>query len=200
MDNKPTRERIIIEAEKQFIQKGINTTQMKDIAEALGINRRTLYRYYPTKDELAFAVEMSIMKQFKSYFSFEIEMGGSGYQKIEQYFNQIDVDEIKHLIRYMAEFDSYFQEDYPSKAVEDEYIELINPESDILYKYCKLGYEDGSLRNDFIPLQLYQFITHNFLALFQRVLIRDKHLKKEHCADVDFNVLFRSIILRGIQP
>lgn len=200
MIKKTTRERILEEAEKQFIEKGINGTQMKDIAETLVINRRTLYRYYPTKDDLAFAVEIIIMKQFKKYFSFEVHETGTGLEKIKHYFETIDVDEIKHLMKYLAEFDSYFQDDYPSKELEDEYIELIRPESDILYKYCQLGFDDGSLRSDFTPLQLYQFITHNFLALFQRVLIREKHLKKEHCASVDFNALFKSIILRGIQP
>ncbi|RAP77130.1 TetR/AcrR family transcriptional regulator [Paenibacillus montanisoli] len=45
MKKDTTRQRIIEKAEKQFIQQGIPHVQMKDIATALNLNRRTLYRY-----------------------------------------------------------------------------------------------------------------------------------------------------------
>lgn len=195
-----TKERIIIEAEKQFIQKGIANTQMKDIAEAVGINRRTLYRYYISKDVLAFEVEMIVMKQIQDYLSSEtIDETLSGYEQVKQYFESFNLSNIRDLMRFTAEFDRYFQEDYPTEQLEQEFIERLDPKKDRLYQYISVGVHDGSIRKDLSVDEMFHFISQSFFALFQRILLREKHLDNEHCANIDFQGLFKKIVLNGIK-
>ncbi len=53
MDNK---ERILIKAEELFMQYGIRSVSMDDIANHLGMSKKTLYQYFTDKDELVDAV------------------------------------------------------------------------------------------------------------------------------------------------
>jgi AcrR family transcriptional regulator len=50
------KERILIKAEEMFMQYGIRSVSMDDIANNLGMSKKTLYQYYADKDELVDAV------------------------------------------------------------------------------------------------------------------------------------------------
>ena len=50
------KERILIKAEELFMQFGIRSVSMDDIANNLGMSKKTLYQYYADKDELVHAV------------------------------------------------------------------------------------------------------------------------------------------------
>lgn len=50
------KERILIKAEELFLQFGIRSVSMDDIANSLGMSKKTLYQYYADKDELVDAV------------------------------------------------------------------------------------------------------------------------------------------------
>ena len=50
------KERISLKAEELFMQFGIRSVSMDDIANHLGMSKKTLYQYYADKDELVEAV------------------------------------------------------------------------------------------------------------------------------------------------
>jgi TetR/AcrR family transcriptional regulator, cholesterol catabolism regulator len=50
------KERIMVKAEELFMQYGIRSVSMDDIANSLGMSKKTLYQYYVDKDELVDAV------------------------------------------------------------------------------------------------------------------------------------------------
>src|SRR6185436_6011815 len=50
------KERILVKAEELFMQYGIRSVSMDDIANSLGMSKKTLYQYYADKDELVDAV------------------------------------------------------------------------------------------------------------------------------------------------
>lgn len=50
------KERILIKAEELFMQYGIRSVSMDDIANNLGMSKKTLYQYFADKDELVDAV------------------------------------------------------------------------------------------------------------------------------------------------
>ena len=201
MEDLTTRDKILKEAEQRFIAIGISNTQMKDIAEALKINRRTLYRYFPTKDELAFEIELIVMSKIQEYMNIFIDgaEAGTGFQKVKVYFDMVDMDSIKELMKFTAEFDSYFRNDYPNKETEKSFLEILNPENDALYRYISEGIADGSIRDDLSASELFSFISHSFFALFQRLIMRENHLSREYCEDIDFKQVFRKVILSGIK-
>jgi TetR/AcrR family transcriptional regulator, cholesterol catabolism regulator len=51
-----TKERILVKAGELFMQFGIRSVSMDDIANNLGMSKKTLYQYYADKDELVHAV------------------------------------------------------------------------------------------------------------------------------------------------
>ncbi len=51
-----TKERILIKARELFIQYGIRSVSMDDIANNLGMSKKTLYQFFADKDELVDAV------------------------------------------------------------------------------------------------------------------------------------------------
>ncbi|RDG29665.1 TetR/AcrR family transcriptional regulator [Oceanispirochaeta sp. M1] len=201
MEKRTTKERILEEAEKQFIELGIAGTQMKDIALAVNLNRRTLYRYFPTKDELAFEIEMIVMKQIDEYLSLKLNdiSNETGYEKVVRYFDNVSFDDIKDLLKFTAEFDRYFQDEYPTPQLEKSFVRSLDPQKDQLYQYISEGIADGSIRDDISADDLFHFISQDFFALFQRLILREKHLKNEYCDQVDFQELFKKILLSGIR-
>ncbi len=50
------KERILVKAEELFMQYGIRSVSMDDIANNLGMSKKTVYQYYADKDELVDAV------------------------------------------------------------------------------------------------------------------------------------------------
>jgi len=51
-----TKERIMLKAQELFMQFGIRSVSMDDIANSLGMSKKTVYQYYADKDELVEAV------------------------------------------------------------------------------------------------------------------------------------------------
>lgn len=52
--HRETRARIADIAVGLFIERGFTDTTMDDVADQAGVSRRTVYRHFPTKDELVF--------------------------------------------------------------------------------------------------------------------------------------------------
>jgi hypothetical protein len=50
------KERILVKSEEMFMQFGIRSVSMDDIANNLGMSKKTLYQYFADKDELVDAV------------------------------------------------------------------------------------------------------------------------------------------------
>lgn len=60
------KERILIKAEELFMQYGIRSVSMDDIANNLGMSKKTLYQYYADKDELVDAVVEGHIKEIQT--------------------------------------------------------------------------------------------------------------------------------------
>ena len=61
---KDVREAIIVESTRLFLANGFRGTSVKEITEAAGIARGTLYWYFPSKDEIL----VTIFRRFESEF------------------------------------------------------------------------------------------------------------------------------------
>ena len=195
-----TRERILEIAETRFIKDGIEKTQMIEIAQDCEINRRTLYRYFATKDLLAFEVEMIVMDRIQRYMDSLVsaQESGTGAEHVRAYFARVEMERIQNWLRYTAEFDRYFQNDYPDSGLTHAFIENIRPENDPLFRFIEEGIADGSIHAIASARDLYHFISQSFFALFQRLILRRNHLVDEHCGAVDFEELFKNVMLKAI--
>ncbi len=64
--NMEAKERILIKAEELFMQYGIRSVSMDDIANNLGMSKKTLYQYFADKDELVDAVVDGHIKEIQA--------------------------------------------------------------------------------------------------------------------------------------
>lgn len=60
------KERISVKAEELFMQFGIRSVSMDDIAHSLGMSKKTLYQYYADKDELVIAMIRNHIQQMQT--------------------------------------------------------------------------------------------------------------------------------------
>lgn len=60
------KERILIKSQELFMQYGIRSVSMDDIANNLGMSKKTLYQYYADKDELVDAVVEARIKEMQT--------------------------------------------------------------------------------------------------------------------------------------
>jgi AcrR family transcriptional regulator len=56
LESTETKDRILLGAQQLFMRRGIKSVSMDDIVAALGISKKTLYKWFETKDQLVQAV------------------------------------------------------------------------------------------------------------------------------------------------
>jgi AcrR family transcriptional regulator len=62
-----TRVEIVATAERLFLQQGIRSTSLGQIADAVGLGRPALYHYFTSKDEILSATVESIVSRFHMF-------------------------------------------------------------------------------------------------------------------------------------
>ena len=61
------RREIFNAAVKLFVEKGFNETSMREIAEAAGVGKSTLYDYFPSKDDILITFVVDEVKQMTAW-------------------------------------------------------------------------------------------------------------------------------------
>ena len=89
---KSHRAKLILETGYRLIlERGIVEVEMKDVAEIAQISRATLYRYFPSKQDLTFAIMDYVAKEqiIPKYKSERKSFTGTGYEKFAQFVGQL---------------------------------------------------------------------------------------------------------------
>lgn len=87
--NESQQERILVAAEALVDARGVDAPTMADFAAAAGITRATLYRYYPSKDHILWAVYNRKMRLFASDMAEMDEQSGTTYERIERFLHRL---------------------------------------------------------------------------------------------------------------
>ncbi len=176
---------ILQNAQRLFFEKGLFNTTMEDIAVESNLGRRTLYRYFDTKEDIAYEVVILLLKDW-NYSSLKIfeNLKGDGLQQLSDFLTKlIDVLSLKKpFMKFIGEFDFYFQDnanmqtkEFYSKNYEDVSISW----DSMLIKLIEKGVSDGSIKQD-IDAKLTEATISNMLWSFgQRVALRGDNIKKE---------------------
>lgn len=144
------RENIVSAASALFMEKGIATTSMDDIAKAAGYSKATLYVYFENKEEIVGILVLSSMKKLYDYISSALTQ----HESTETRYNFI----CRSLVQYQEEFPFYFKmvldkinidfesQDYLPEEKETYQIgEEINEK---IKDFLLSGMEKGDLRSD----------------------------------------------------
>ncbi len=173
-----TREKIIHIAKKMFLEKGLETTKMKEIADEINISRTSLYRYFLDKEFLSLAVFKILIEDIQMLegrIRTACEKMTNGLLKVETLLRLrwLSSDMVK-IYRFISEFDTIYSESRISDEFRKEFEELfIMGASDLLLQeYITEGQNDGSIRSD-IPAQFFGDIINNGVrAMHHRFLLR----------------------------
>lgn len=149
---KETRRNLIIDtAEKVFVERGYDLTTMDEIARLSEFTKKSVYSYFPTKDELFAAVILRASEVMFRFFEEAFVSGTTGLEKIATIGNAY--------VRFYIEYPVYFRilslrryggteqsGDYRIK-IEKYWAGIFGMMVDSFRK----GNKDGSLRRDISP-------------------------------------------------
>ena len=190
------KEDIVKRALNDFMQYGFKTFTMDDLANKMGMSKKTLYEYFPSKQDLVeacldYALEMSCtnITTFVQGEGSVIENVYRNEKKVQEVFN-INSD------RPIWELQKYYPKTY--ERMEGEFAK-----TDALFidKLLEKGWQEGLFRKDinvnfykvfYTSVQRLRSITHTFperefpfwetiytiLEYFFRILVNEKGLKE----------------------
>ena len=190
------KEDIVKRALNDFMQYGFKTFTMDDLANKMGMSKKTLYEYFPSKQDLVdacldYALEMSCtnLTTFVQGEGSVIENVYRNQKKVQEVFN-INSD------RPIWELQKY----YP-KTYERMKSEFAKTDALFIDKLLEKGWQEGLFRKDinvnfckvfYTSVQRLRSITHTFperefpfwetiytiLEYFFRILVNEKGLKE----------------------
>ncbi|MDE6615176.1 MAG: TetR/AcrR family transcriptional regulator [Lachnospiraceae bacterium] len=195
------REKIAAAASVLFMEKGIATTSMDDIAKAAGYSKATLYVYFKNKEEITGILVLDSMKKLYGYISSALEQQETTKTKYDLICNG--------LVQYQEEFPFYFKmvldkininfesQDYLPEEKETYQIgEKINGK---IKDFLISGIEKGDLRSNLEIMP----VIFNFWGMLSGIiqLANNKEeyiqslmgLSKNQFLEYGFNMLYCSI-------
>jgi len=145
------RQSIIQIAKDLFLEHGVQTIQMQDVATAGDIGIATLFRYFPKKEYLLIAATNAITEDMANDIGHIIEQTVTAYEKIDQileYYMGIIKDPQLRLAKFFDSFDLYEKIAEESPEQYAEYLSVRSRLARILLTIGEQGKIDGSLRSD----------------------------------------------------
>lgn len=155
---KTERARLILNsAYKLYLESGIAHVEMKHIASEAKVSRATLYRYFPSKLNLTFAVlkQVATDRMVSKYRVERQAFEGNGYEKFAQFVDQI-IDAYRKFpdfFRFTAMVENHYGSQLPAQEQAAWYRQLYpglflenTPQL-----FLEKGQQDGSVRQDIDP-------------------------------------------------
>lgn len=85
------RDAVLSAAARMFNERGFANTSLDDVAARLGISKRTIYHYYPTKDQVLLACLKKGMGQLRDAADDARGRDGDGLDRLEHYLRRYAV-------------------------------------------------------------------------------------------------------------
>ena len=169
------RRAVYEEAKARFLSDGIAATEMKKIASDIGIGRSTLYRYFPSKEQLAVYVAFELIERmlFADLVD-KIDPALDGYDKTRIFLGLYAerLRERPDLLRFFLEYDSMFSVGDDNIPERRDYEDRLVAEIETIASFLREGQADGSVRADVDPIVFTITFIHSTVGLAQRFLTR----------------------------
>ena len=129
------RVNILDAAEELFLEKGLENTNMSDIAAAAGINRVSLYRYFPDRDPIAFEIAVRMLKDIARAVGAvdPSDQPGNPHEFLLAMID--DFYELRNAYRYLGMFNHLYGDHYPNETLaawyKQQIFSVIPPRNDL---------------------------------------------------------------------
>lgn len=195
-------EEIILAAEKVFRQKGFENASMDEIAREAQFTKRTLYQYFPGKEELFFAVVARGFQELHRCLWEAVRNETSGYEKIcrtgtscYQYY-QTHPDMFR-LISSIGHVRQSTAEDGKQRQG------FLSINDDLFRGFAALiaeGQADGSIRADLDASQTAYSLVFLLTGFFNQLSVSGKTFSAHFDMDMEkFSLSTLSLLFRTIQ-
>lgn len=180
-----TKELILLNSREIFLKKGIVNTVMNDIAFSVNLSVRTIYRYFDTKEDIAYEIAIQLINEWNK-FQKEVydNLEGSGLEQLEFFLNSLinHMNNQRDIMCYLSEFDFYFNDTSQSKVSEAtifRYNEIILKSDILLTKIMELGKKDKSIKLCVDQSLIVATMSNVLWGFGQRIAIRGNIIKNE---------------------
>lgn len=199
------RRTILTQATALFGQKGIEPTTMEQIVEAAGIGSATLYRYFPSKNDIAVAAVIDAWQQRSQRYlphitsdAFQEKNGRAQiYDILEIFIDLYDHD--TDFLRLLLAFDSYVQNGQISADQLEAYEQVIIFLQSYAVAALNKGAADGSLHLSQPPELVYFTVFHAMLSLTAKLACQGHILHMDAAVNGrDELLLLRDLLMRGL--
>lgn len=163
--------RLMEKAEELFVSLGYKAVSMDQIAEAAGISKMTIYRYFPSKEELFIKTILSIADRIFLNIKEELETIDGTLEKID------------FLLNFGIEYSKKYSLALYNDIMENPYIlekimkEKIRMTKDIFHDIIRRGMERGEIRKvdeDFVSHMLIILIEGIGKGYFNKITSKEE--------------------------
>ena len=171
------RRRILEEGFRLFSQRGIETVTMPEIAEAAGVGRSSLYRYFSAKSDLVVAVgtwkwEEYIRTQQAAIPAAELT-NLTAAEHLDRYlelFLELYRNE-RDILRFNQFFNIYIRSEQPSREQMSPYLDMIGRIMANFHSVYDKAKKDGTVRTDISETEMISSVFHIMLAAVTRYAV-----------------------------
>lgn len=176
-----TRLRILDVAKDYFLERGFKSAHISEIASLAFLDRRTIYRYFPSKESLLINIVNTLFDEFMTVaMDYEFDDNLTGYEKIttvmDEYFKYIKNNPELPILLGMIDVNLE-----PSQDLLNDFMKLSSYGHRLDYFLEQLiieGQTDGSVTNRKEAKTLSITINNSLLALVTRTAIYSQILRQ----------------------
>lgn len=150
-----------------FSEKGIEAVPMSEIADASGIARASIYRYFPTKQDLVVAVSAWMWDGLIRERLFTIYEGKDTGAQVFSAFLESFLDLYRNqrdMLRFNQFFNVYVAREGTSPEQMRPFLEVIHGAAEQFHEVYEMGRRDGTLRADIPEHEIFSGTVHLMLA------------------------------------
>jgi AcrR family transcriptional regulator len=157
-----------------FAEHGIESVTMPEIAKAAGMNRSSIYRYFPAKADLAVAVSA---KNWSSYTRQNYEREKEKmHTAAERYAFWLDsfLDLYRNhsdLLRFNYNFNGYLRYEAGTSGQKEPYMGMVDHLGELFHEVYERGMRDGTLKKDVPEKMMFSSSFHIMLAAVTRYAV-----------------------------
>lgn len=168
------KQRILVQGFRLFAQYGIESVTMPKVAEAGGVDRSSVYRYYPTKLDLVIAISTNVWQDFtqKNYERLNRNKmtGAEEYASFLETFLELYRNH-KDILRYNQFFNVYVANEKVSPQQMRPFTEVTEKLAERFHQIYDKARTDGTLRTDVPENEVFSGTLHLMLAAVTRYAV-----------------------------
>ena len=171
------QQRILDAGFKLFSERGIEPVTMPEVAQAGGVGRATLFRYYPSKLELVIAIGAwkweEYIKERRANVSPEARARMTGAERLRLFMDSF-VDLFRNhsdILRFNYNFNSFLHYETTAADRKQPYLKVVENLGEQFHALYQRGIADGTLNAEISEQTMFTSSFHIMLAAATRYAV-----------------------------